>query len=290
MLAKPDLGNKVHEVLETTLRELLARGLIGAGKDPAPAAELGARLLDQALRTAFAELSARAGDRIPLYFEIQRDLWSHALAAALAGDLREMARSGFYPRTIEAELQGTVVFARHDRPDLAATVMGRLDRIDADEAGRIRVIDYKTGAVERLADKRLLLRGGELQLAIYSLLPAAAGAGPCVLAEARGVGPRHLTDPDARARGYALALLPDQGCLDPETRASVLATCHVLLASALAGNFPLIVEPDQGCQCWLAPVCRAGHPPSRARVQAHADLRDLHAVREKTTKQPGLGP
>jgi ATP-dependent helicase/nuclease subunit B len=62
----------------------------------------------------------------------------------------------------EASLARTCV----DGPSV--TIAGRIDRIDVDAAGRLALIDYKTGAVPKTRD---VAEGEALQLPLYALLP-----------------------------------------------------------------------------------------------------------------------
>lgn len=150
-LAKRDYGEWLHEVLHRFHRD----------RDAARPA------LDQLRAVADAVTLERGidpGELLPFRASFER--FAPAYVAWLVE--REAAgwrwREGEVDHAIEPEAPGGLV------------LRGRLDRVDAGPAGRVQVLDYKTGAVQGLKDKAKQPLE-DVQLAFYAAL---VGAGPGV--------------------------------------------------------------------------------------------------------------
>ncbi|MDB4950138.1 MAG: hypothetical protein JWM27_2787, partial [Gemmatimonadetes bacterium] len=156
-------GSLLHRVYERTLREARL-----AGEDAA-SADLGLR--------AFATLedeAARAARRIPPPCESVRA----AEMAELRRDLRcwvEMVREG-PPAWIHLEYRfgpgsgpgaGDVRIGGHP-----VVLRGMIDRVDRSSAGRLSVVDYKTGKPDRYHPGRPLAGGRRVQHLVYAIAAA----------------------------------------------------------------------------------------------------------------------
>ena len=111
-------------------------------------------------------------------------LWHHTLAAAGALGLRALTLDeGFRPGTrswteVRFGEEGPAI-ADAGLPwnpgtpveigDLGIRVRGKIDRLDLNSTGDIRVPDYKTGREPKQADRLILGGGAELQRALYAL-------------------------------------------------------------------------------------------------------------------------
>ena len=168
-------GNLVHAILD----ELVQQFLDGA----ASWAEF-LRGADTALREImerhFAELPAGVTG-LPLSWELIRDQVAAELAAYLSEERRQAAvprpdtgaGDGWEPVAAEHEFQGVSIPAGNRELRFA----GRIDRIDG-SAGRLRIVDYKTGAAARETAEGYR-EGRSLQLPVY--LHAAAHVQPSEL-------------------------------------------------------------------------------------------------------------
>ena len=168
-------GNLVHAILD----ELVQQFLDGA----ASWAEF-LRAADTALREImerhFAELPAGVTG-LPLSWELIRDQVAAELAAYLSQERRQAAvprpdtgaGGGWEPVAAEHEFQGVSIPAGNRELRFA----GRIDRIDG-SAGRLRIVDYKTGAAARETAEGYR-EGRSLQLPVY--LHAAAHVQPSEL-------------------------------------------------------------------------------------------------------------
>jgi ATP-dependent helicase/DNAse subunit B len=150
------LGSLLHAILE---------GAYHRASDPANAQNVLA-VLPEVAEQAFAEAPARFGFRPSPLWEQQRAELLERLADTIVG-LAEL-EGGWRPLRFEQ------AFGFHGTPPLILGIGGRrvrlhgyIDRIDINEAGELRVIDYKTGSSHLAA--RDLVEGRRLQLAVYAL-------------------------------------------------------------------------------------------------------------------------
>ena len=198
-------GNLVHAILD----ELVQRFLDGA----ASWAEF-LRGADTALREImerhFAELPAGVTG-LPLSWELIRDQVAAELAAYLSEERRQAAvprpdtgaGGGWEPVAAEHEFQGVSIPAGNRELRFA----GRIDRIDG-SAGRLRIVDYKTGAAARETAEGYR-EGRSLQLPVY--LHAAAHVQPSELTRCSA----ELHYVSERAAYARLALSGAQLAVDP---------------------------------------------------------------------------
>ena len=198
-------GNLVHAILD----ELVQQFLDGA----ASWAEF-LRGADTALREImerhFAELPAGVTG-LPLSWELIRDQVAAELAAYLSEERRQAAvprpdtgaGDGWEPVAAEHEFQGVSIPAGNRELRFA----GRIDRIDG-SAGRLRIVDYKTGAAARETAEGYR-EGRSLQLPVY--LHAAAHVQPSELTRCSA----ELHYVSERAAYARLALSGAQLAVDP---------------------------------------------------------------------------
>ena len=198
-------GNLVHAILD----ELVQQFLDGA----ASWAEF-LRGADTALREImerhFAELPAGVTG-LPLSWELIRDQVAAELAAYLSEERRQAAvprpdteaGGGWEPVAAEHEFQGVSIPAGNRELRFA----GRIDRIDG-SAGRLRIVDYKTGAAARETAEGYR-EGRSLQLPVY--LHAAAHVQPSELTRCSA----ELHYVSERAAYARLALSGAQLAVDP---------------------------------------------------------------------------
>ena len=71
------------------------------------------------------------------------------------------------PIRVEADFADTPVVVR--RGDDSFRYIGRIDRIDRNGAGHLRVVDYKSGGAASIRPDQLQVEGTRLQVALYAL-------------------------------------------------------------------------------------------------------------------------
>ncbi|MBU8923058.1 MAG: PD-(D/E)XK nuclease family protein [Bacteroidales bacterium] len=161
-------GNVVHSIMESLYVELSRKKLL-----PLTGGDRG-EVLDTAARVA-GDILERFASREPvglkLFWDVEKRIIIQAVTGYIESEMRE--QDGMIP--IEYEIAfgfgpdgSNVVF---DTGKKSIHFRGRIDRIDRDPSGGFRVIDYKTGKLDRRKDNDL--GGGVyLQLPVYLLAAA----------------------------------------------------------------------------------------------------------------------
>ena len=151
------LGSIYHEILETLYRSLDADGRADPDRLLAALPELAKKVLDQApRRLGFRETAWWRQTRLEIEENVARTVQA---LAQLPGE--------YIPLRFEARFFGSnslKIVAGGDQFRLH----GVIDRVDRDQDGRLRVIDYKLAGPYRYS-KTTLERGEKLQLPLYAL-------------------------------------------------------------------------------------------------------------------------
>ena len=148
------LGSMLHSILEKTYAE--------ASNPGDPEAVLDS--LHRAAEVEFSQAPQKYGFRASALWEIEQDHWLEKLentVQELTGD------SDWIPLAFEAK------FGLDDKPFLQVKLDGEsirmrgvIDRVDRNDQGNLRVIDYKTGGFFSKSD---LEKGVRLQLPLYAM-------------------------------------------------------------------------------------------------------------------------
>jgi ATP-dependent helicase/nuclease subunit B len=155
------LGSMLHEILERAYRD---------ADDPADPASV-KQALARAAEDVFRDAPGRLGFRPTPLWDIEREDML-AMLDATAESLAE-AGSEWLPLGLEAS------FGMEGNPPLdletsagTVRVRGFIDRVDRNQDGNLRIIDYKTGSAHLAASD--LIDGVRLQLPLYALGAARA--------------------------------------------------------------------------------------------------------------------
>lgn len=242
-------GTLIHEVLEEFVAATMEPGGKAHWRDPSFS------LLRRLAAEHFERAESRGLTGKDVYWQMVRRRILSDLERFVSLEAERLAANGAVP------LRTEMAFGDGDVPPVAISIgegrqvrfRGKVDRVDKEPGGRLRVIDYKSGRDSGYAGMKADPLGGgrHLQLPIYAkaaseLIPEAAGE---VVAEYR------FCSSDAGFRTLPVALTPE---LD-ERLAEVLA---VLCDTVDAGSFP--PRPGNGneaqptnCRgCAYDPICR----------------------------------
>ncbi|MBU1878872.1 MAG: PD-(D/E)XK nuclease family protein, partial [Chloroflexi bacterium] len=246
------LGNLYHRILEHVYQ---------AVDDPAD--------LDQLL-TALPAVAGRLLDEAPRREGFRETAWWTQTRAEIQENVRRSLVALAELPGAFAPLQHEAVFGLQDQPPLVVRdrdhdgdrdgddvfrLRGFIDRVDRDPAGRVRIIDYKTGGPTMFTNKAVA-EGKKLQLPLYALAARdALGLGEPV--EGFYWHVRH-----AQASGFTLGGFPGtarQGrCAGGPAAALDVAVekAWEAVRSARAGHF-VPHSPDGGCPsyCPAAAFC-----------------------------------
>ncbi|NLA27786.1 MAG: hypothetical protein GX878_10380 [Firmicutes bacterium] len=235
-------GRLVHRILEQFYRRASAGGLLPTGGYP-DACRI---LLDGVISEEFSKVPAEELPPYPLLWQLQRRNLEEMLRSMLEWDIE--AGAEFMPVDFELAFGDPV----SENPVILELLSGeklyfrgRIDRVDR-SAGRVRVIDYKTGK-RRVRDESLA--GGEaLQLPVYLLA---------------AISIFNLPEPE-RVEAYACHLSPAgvkrvlySGKPWAQKERLLQETAAVLYGGIAAGSF--FPYPNPGCLfCDYRSVCGPG--------------------------------
>ena len=255
-----DRGRMVHDILARFYRQRLERsGRASFRRDELPAAR---DLMRATVESVFAGAQGGFPGIHPAVHVAEKAFIARWMEAFLDAEVDYFEESGFDPIAFEAAFgkpSGGRESAGEAAPPLeigegdnTILVGGRIDRIDRSTRGKqdvLRVIDYKTGAVEtRISD---LTDGHTLQAPLY--LKAAAVIMPGTAIH----DGRYYSLQDMELKGYSLQGTPLAG---PDWD-SYIALAGKRAADAVTaigrGSFPL---PREKCSqyCEFLPACRGG--------------------------------
>ena len=150
------LGSMLHEALEMAYKH---------ASDPGDVEQVRV-MLDQVIEQVFSQAPATYGFRPTHLWGVEQVQFAQVLRESFT-NLEEL-ESGWTPIAFEQPfgLEGTPTLEMHIG-DERIRVRGLIDRVDRNEAGELRVIDYKTGSSH--LSSRDLVEGRRLQLPIYAL-------------------------------------------------------------------------------------------------------------------------
>jgi ATP-dependent helicase/DNAse subunit B len=150
------LGSMLHEALEMAYKR---------ASDPGDVEQVRV-MLDQVIEEVFSQAPATYGFRPTHLWGVEQEQFAQALRESF-NNLEELG-SGWTPIAFEQPfgLEGAPTLEMHIG-DERIRVRGLIDRVDRNEAGELRVVDYKTGSSH--LGSRDLVEGRRLQLPIYAL-------------------------------------------------------------------------------------------------------------------------
>jgi RecB family exonuclease len=275
------VGSLVHRVLQRLYDGL--RTEIAAGASPAlllaPAQSHAAELVREELTREAPHVRAK----FPAYFALRARQWAEAIGGLLAFDLQRLAHDRARIVAVEREIEGELSVARPGHDALALALKGRIDRVDRLRDGRLRIIDYKTGAAPRAAvDASDVLRGRKLQLPVYAMLLADGGDGEAGEIEVLAVRAA-ANEPEP---AHSVPLDDAQRWLRGDLRPALDETLAILAGIVAAGALSAAPEPDTCRRCDYRRACRRLHPPSLERVRTGTELA-WHGYRALRTKKIG---
>lgn len=231
-----DTGNLYHDILERYYR----------GGD-----------LAQALQEGFRRVEESRAIRYPVLWDVEKEKVRQVLEAFVKAD----DVSTFKPRDFEVELRGELPLAVGGRR--AVAFRGFADRVDLDDRGAFRVVDYKRSR-RRYTDSietGVFKKGKYLQAPLYFFMAAERFKGSD-LGRSRFV----YYFLEELARGEKGILEFDGALWD--RRAEFESLLSRLLERVARGEFPIRAGWHCG-GCAYATMCRKAHLPTRWRAEEH---------------------
>ena len=260
-------GKLDHKILERFYRALALDELARAEQflprvEPALVARLHA-LIDE----AFDALDLESPPFNKTMRDMERRATKRVLGEFVARDLADLATAKLAPIDFESHF-GPFTIDAHGVP---IRVEGTIDRIDAGDDARYRIVDYKSGKALRHKDLDAKIdRGVRLQLALYAMAAAERfGADPARVSGAI----KPLVAGGAKPEKYAFVLA--------EKAPRLRETLELFVAAMIGGAFPAFPNDndDQFNSCKYCPVtlaCRTKHDAEeRFGVQQLKDPRTL---------------
>lgn len=225
------------------------------GRDPAPltttVGSLVHALIAEPGRTETALLAEL--DRVwealpfPARWQAANELARHREMVSTFLQWRAATRAELTEVAVERDVDGLVEPAGDDGPGVR--LRGRVDRVERDQAGRLVIVDVKTGRTPVTKDAAQR----HAQLAAYQLAAAAGLVEP----DGEPGGARLVYPAKATADGSACER--DQAPLTPDTEAAWRARIRAAAADTAGPRFTARV--NDGCaHCPIRPTCPA-HPP-----------------------------
>lgn len=231
-----DAGNLYHDVLERYYR----------GGD-----------LARALEEGFRRVEESRAIRYPVLWDVEKEKIRKVLEAFVKAD----DVSVFKPKDFETELRGELPLAVGGRRSVA--FRGFADRVDLDDRGAFRVVDYKRSR-SRYADSietGVFKKGRYLQAPLYFFMAAERFKGADLR---RSRFAYYFLEEMARGEDGVLEF---DGALW-DRRAEFEALLARLLGRVARGEFPIRVGWHCGA-CAYGTLCRKSHLPTRWRAEEH---------------------
>ncbi|MFN3485922.1 MAG: PD-(D/E)XK nuclease family protein, partial [Planctomycetota bacterium] len=231
-----DTGNLYHDILERYYR----------GGD-----------LAQALQEGFRRVEESRAIRYPVLWDVEKEKVRQVLEAFVKAD----DVSTFKPRDFEVELRGELPLAVDGRR--AVAFRGFADRVDLDDRGAFRVVDYKRSRLryKDSIETGVFKKGKYLQAPLYFFMAAERFKGSD-LGRSRFV----YYFLEELARGEKGILEFDGALWD--RRAEFESLLSRLLERVARGEFPIRAGWHCG-GCAYAAMCRKTHLPTRWRAEEH---------------------
>jgi ATP-dependent helicase/nuclease subunit B len=266
-LARNELGNRIHALLEELYGALRDQGAFEAPADDL--VERGMAWLDERRGRVFGDLGSRLSQRVPVLWQIETGRWLAAVKRFVRADLERIAGRGMAPAQLEELRSVPLEFGE----GVAAEVRGKFDRLLVGRDATI-VGDYKTStSLGWRAQPTSMLKAKALQVPLYAMM-----AGRDAGAELLGVHPDlDPDDPESRPEFH--------GFDDERVAGGFRHTMRVLLRLQREGVFPF--HDDVGCSwCRYTSACRRNHPPTIDREAQRTDTEGYRTVLAKSKRNP----
>lgn len=269
-----DKGTLDHSVLEKFYRGAPALEQLKHPELPR-LSETGRKRLRQIVAEVFDEFDKRRPPFNETIRRIERSISLAGLERFLGRDLQDLFDAGLRPSHLEYAF-GTDREGPPDYPDpvplhagdLEFAIRGRIDRIDAAEDGRRRIVDYKSYASKKYLDIALqVATGRRIQLALYAMaiqtifgLPDEALSG--VIKGIRG-------ETKLEKLSFGLA----------ECKEELLRTLETFAVAITRGQFPAFPEAESCKYCAVNFACRSKYDAEEQRALAEYE-NALELIRE----------